>query len=91
MNKKQEKQFDNEFGEESGIYYGKDIDGDRIFIPNGALEPIKQFISTTLKAQRKKHIEIIKKKAHKDKDCGTLEEPACGVNQTLKEIIKQIK
>ena len=32
----------------------------------------------------------IKKKAHKDKDCGTLEEPACGVNQTLKEIIKDI-
>ena len=62
MNKKQEKQFDNEFGEESGIYYGKDIDGDRIFIPNGALEPIKQFISTTLKTQRKEIMNDLKKK-----------------------------
>ena len=52
---------------------------------------ILDFIFYILKAQRKKHIEIIKKKAHKDKDCGTLKEPACGVNQTLKEIIKQIK
>ena len=52
---------------------------------------LKDFISILLKDQRQSIIEIIKKKAHKDKDCGTLEEPACGVNQTLKEIIKQIK
>jgi len=52
---------------------------------------ILDFIFYILKAQRQSIIEIIKKKAHKDKDCGTLEEPACGVNQTLKEIIKQIK
>jgi len=62
MNKKQEEQFDKEFGEESGIYYGKDIDGDRIFIPNGALEPIKQFISNLLKEEQKEIIELIEKK-----------------------------
>ena len=57
------------------------------YVLENVLEKLSEEI---LKEQRQSIIEIIKKKAHKDKDCGTLEEPACGVNQTLKEIIKDI-
>jgi len=84
MNKnKLTKEF-NEFLEANEIHFVNPVKDDDKNL-------ILDFIFYILKAQRQPIIEIIKKKAHKDKDCGTLEEPACGVNQTLKEIIKQIK
>jgi len=84
MNKKQLLKEFNEFLEANEIHFVNPVKDDDKNL-------ILDFIFYILKAQRQPIIEIIKKKAHKDKDCGTLEEPACGVNQTLKEIIKQIK
>jgi len=84
MNKNKLLKEFNEFLEANEIHFVNPVKDDDKNL-------ILDFIFYILKAQRQPIIEIIKKKAHKDKDCGTLEEPACGVNQTLKEIIKQIK
>ena len=84
MNKNKLLKEFNEFLEANEIHFVNPVKDDDKNL-------ILDFIFYILKAQRQSIIEIIKKKAHKDKDCGTLKEPACGVNQTLKEIIKQIK
>src|SRR3990167_9064731 len=56
-----EKEFDYNFGEKSGIYYGKDINSDRIFIPNGALEDIKAFYREQIEKREKEVREEVKK------------------------------
>ena len=72
------KNFRSNFGEEGGCYYGKDSYGDRIFIPDSALEDIEKWIIQTfnkLLTQQKQEIiregEIFLKEC--DKEFGTEE------------------
>jgi len=49
LDKKISEEFDEKFSEEhGGCYYGKDIDGIPEYLPESALEDIKQFLAEKL-------------------------------------------
>ena len=60
MNKDIIKKFNEEFGEESGVYYGKDENGFPVYLPENALDDIKQFLLKALANQRKEIIDKLK-------------------------------